>query len=190
MEVGVLAVRYAKALYEYALKKGVTEDVYHTARTIIGSFVANPSVAKVLEDPLLPMTDKLALMNSSTGLEPSRNPLLHEVFNNYFTLLLNNKRENYLISSLYYYQQIYRKENNIAIAKITTAIPLEGEMEKVILSKASKVLGKKIELEQSVIPEIVGGFILDVDDYRIDASVVAQVNKIKRTLLDKNRRIV
>ena len=59
-----------------------------------------------------------------------------------------------------------------------------------ILSKASKVLGKKIELEQSVIPEIVGGFILDVDDYRIDASVVAQVNKIKRTLLDKNRRIV
>ena len=191
MDVGVLAVRYAKALYEYALENNVAKEVYELSRTVLGSFAANASLSKTIEDPLLGKKEKLSLMMASAGLtNASGDEKVSAVAENFFKLLITNKRESYLVSSVRYFQLIYRKENNIGTAKIKTAVPLEEPMEKRILQRASDILGKSGELETVVDPEIIGGFILDVDDYRIDASVLTQVNKIKRKLLDKNRRIV
>lgn len=195
MDVGVLAVRYAKALYEYALENNVAEGVYALTRTVIGSFAASSSLSKTIEDPLLPSKDKLSLMKASAGLIAEENDSkadekVSAVAESFFKLLIVNKRESYLCSAMRYYQLLYRKENNIGTARIKTAVPLEEPMEKRILQRASDILGKSIELEKVVDPKIVGGFILDVDDYRIDASVLSQVNRIKRKLLDKNRRIV
>ncbi len=186
MDVGVLAVRYAKALYEYALENNVADEIYDLTRTVIGSFTANSSLARTIEDPLLSKQEKLALMKASAGLKD--NPFA--VAENFFKLLIANKRENYLCSTMRYFQVIYRKNNNIGTAKIKTAVAPEKEMEEKIIRRASDILGKSIELETVVDPEIIGGFILDIDDYRIDASVLSQVNKIKRKLIDKNRRIV
>lgn len=86
--------------------------------------------------------------------------------------------------------ELYRQSEGIVVVKITTAVPLEKEMEEKILSKVSAALGKKIELQKIVDPQIEGGFIFDIDDCRLDASVAARIRKIRRQLLDKNRRIV
>lgn len=195
MDVGVLAVRYAKALYEYALENNAADKVYALAKTVLGSFAATPSLSKTIEDPLLGAKEKLSLMMASAGLAKEETAAgekgsLAVVAENFFKLLIANKRESYLCSAMRYYQLLYRKENNIGTAKIKTAVPLDEAMEKRILGRASQILGKSIELETVVDSKIVGGFILDVDDYRVDASVLAQINKIKRKLLDKNRRIV
>ena len=85
---------------------------------------------------------------------------------------------------------LYRKSEGIAVVKIITAVPLEKEMEDKILFRISKMLGKKIELQKSVDPAIEGGFIIDIDDYRLDASVASRLRQIRRQLIDKNRRIV
>ena len=66
----------------------------------------------------------------------------------------------------------------------------EKEMEDKILSRVSSMLGKRIELQKSVDPSIEGGFIFDIDDYRLDASVASRLRQIRRQLIDKNRRIV
>lgn len=188
MDVGVLAVRYAKALYEFALDNGVDSQLYEKSKDLIEIFIENPSLSESIEDPLLSMENKLQILYKVFAIEDDSS--LSKVLKSYLKLLLLNKRGNYLLSSLSYFQQVYRKRNNIGIAKITTAVEIDKQMEEKILESASKLLDKKIELKQIIDPKIVGGFILDVDDYRVDASVVAQLNKIKRKLLDKNRRIV
>ncbi len=40
----------------------------------------------------------------------------------------------------------------------------------------------KIELESKTKPEIIGGFVLRVDDQQLDASVATQLRKIKKGL--------
>jgi F-type H+-transporting ATPase subunit delta len=39
-------------------------------------------------------------------------------------------------------------------------------------------------------PKILGGFIFEIDDYRLDASVATQFEKIKKQFIEKNKRIV
>lgn len=185
MDVGVLAVRYAKALLDYALGEGVAEEVYSRMNVLGDCFAANPALSSTLEDPLLSRQEKLDLLSVASG-----DGKVKEVLENFFSLVIERRRENYLRSAALSYIDLYRKEKGIAVVRITTAVPLEKEMEEKILAKVSGMLGKRIELLKSVDPAIEGGFIFDIDDYRMDASVAAQLRRIRRSLLDKNRRIV
>ncbi len=186
MDVGVLAVRYAKALLGYARQMGVAEEIYGLCTSLTDIYAGTPSLARTLRDPLLSRQTKLDMLSSANPAQGAAK----DVLDRYFSLLIDKKRESYLTSSLRSYMDLYRKEEGIAVVKIITAVPLEKEMEDKILSKVTAALDMKIELLKKVDPAIGGGFIFDINDYRLDASVAARLNRIRRQLLDKNRRIV
>ena len=48
----------------------------------------------------------------------------------------------------------------------------------------------KLELEASVKPDLIGGFVFEMNCERLDASVATQLRSIKRQFAEKNRRIV
>ena len=48
----------------------------------------------------------------------------------------------------------------------------------------------QMELETVVDPSIEGGFVFDINDYRLDASIATQLKRVKQQFIDKNRRIV
>lgn len=186
MDVGVLAVRYARALLDYARSRGVEGEIYSLSSALLECFADNPDLSRTLEDPLLSRQKKLELLSSATPAEGD----VKDVMDRYYSLVVEKRRESYLASSLRSYMDLYRKSEGIAVVKITTAVPLDKEMEDKILSKVSSALGKKVELQKIVDPQIEGGLIFDIDDYRLDASVAARLRKIRRQLLDKNKRIV
>ena len=186
MDVGVLAVRYAKALLGYARDEGVAEKVYTLSDRVLQCFAQNPTLSAALEDPLLSSEEKLKLLSTIASGDGKEGLVMFR----YFSLMIEKRREAYLASSLRSYMDLYRKSEGIVVVKIITAVPLEKEMEDKILSRVSSMLGKRIELQKSVDPSIEGGFIFDIDDYRLDASVASRLRQIRRQLIDKNRRIV
>ena len=70
------------------------------------------------------------------------------------------------------------------------AVPVNKETEHRIRSTAAHILHSKMELETVVDPTIEGGFIFDINDYRLDASIATQLKRVKQQFIDKNRRIV
>ena len=50
--------------------------------------------------------------------------------------------------------------------------------------------GCKLDLKTEVDPTLIGGFIFEVDDLLLDASVSRQIDIIRRQFIEKNRRIV
>ena len=63
---------------------------------------------------------------------------------------------------------------------------LESRLREVIESKT----GCKLVLKTEVDPTLIGGFIFEVDDLLLDASVSRQIDIIRRQFIEKNRRIV
>ena len=63
---------------------------------------------------------------------------------------------------------------------------LESRLREVIESKT----GCKLDLKTEVDPTLIGGFIFEVDDLLLDASVSRQIDIIRRQFIEKNRRIV
>ena len=66
---------------------------------------------------------------------------------------------------------------------LTTAVKIDDKVKKQITDLISDVFKTKVELKENVDPEIVGGFILQVDDNYIDASIRNKLRKIKKELI-------
>ncbi|WP_294619197.1 F0F1 ATP synthase subunit delta [uncultured Bacteroides sp.] len=186
MDIGIISMRYAKALMEYAKSTGAEDRLYTEMRTLSRSFEKHPDLRKALENPVLSAREKFSLIctaavgNASAGRE----------FTRFIMLVLRNRRELFLQYICLSYLALYRKNKHIGIAKLTTAVPVSHEIWERIRNSASHLLHAEMELRTDVDPSIEGGFIFDVNDFRLDASVATQLKRVKQQFIDKNRRIV
>ena len=180
MEVGILSMRYAKAMIEYAQEKGVEDKLYQEFLTLSYCFCAQPGLREALDNPVISTKEKLALVCTAATRE----------FVHFITLVLRNRREGYLQFISLMYLDLYRKLKHIGVGKLITAVPVDKETEDRIRSAAAHILHAQMELETVVDPSIEGGFIFDINDYRLDASIATQLKRVKQQFIDKNRRIV
>ena len=69
---------------------------------------------------------------------------------------------------------------------VTSAVPLTPVLEKTILDKAKELSSATLILSNVVNPSIIGGFILRIGDLQYNASVVDQLDTLKRQLTKTN----
>ena len=91
-----------------------------------------------------------------------------------------HQRMNMLLSIAKQYSIIYDFLKRVQVANVTTAIPLTKELEMKVMDKIVELTGNKANLENSVNPSILGGFILRVGDVQYDASISNHLNELKK----------
>jgi F-type H+-transporting ATPase subunit delta len=76
-------------------------------------------------------------------------------------------------------------QRGIITADVTTAIPLDRELEQVIAQRLAAHLGReanKVSIRSRVDPSIIGGVVARVGDQVIDDSVRGRIERLRRTL--------
>lgn len=186
MEVGILSMRYAKALIGYAQEKGVENQLYQEFLRLSYCFCTQPGLREALDNPVISVKEKLMLVCTAAD----GNGKSTREFMRFITLVLRNRREGYLQFISLMYLDLYRKLKHIGVGRLITAVPVDEKTEERIRSVAAHILHARMELETVVDPSIEGGFIFDINDYRLDASIATQLKRVKQQFIDKNRRIV
>lgn len=184
MYTGVIPVRYARALLEFALEKSKSDRVYAEMGMLAGSFSREPGLRQALDNPVLPPAEKEKLVLSAAGGDVS------DVLRRFVALVTANRRERYLQSISLMYLDLYRKRNNISTGRLETAVPVSAETEERLRARIASETRGQVELTTQVRPELIGGFVFEMDFERVDASVASQLRSIKRQFIEKNRRIV
>ena len=95
-------------------------------------------------------------------------------------LLVDNKRLAILVDVAKKYTEIFDKLKGIEVAKVTSAIPLTEDLNKLVLAKVKEITGKEATIENIVNPDIIGGFILRIGDVQYDASIFNKLQVLKR----------
>ena len=73
--------------------------------------------------------------------------------------------------------------NGVEVAQVTTAIPMDAALEAKVSAKiASFSSSKKITIENTIDPSIIGGFILRIGDKQYNASIANRLQVLKREL--------
>lgn len=179
-------MRYAKALMEYAKSTGAEETLYREFSMLDRSFKEHPDLCPALENPVLTMREKFALIcTAAVGDAP-----VGREFSRFITLVLKNRRESFLRYICLSFLDLYRKSKHIGVGRLITAVPVSREVEERIRNSAASLLHAGMQLQTEVDPSIEGGFIFDINDFRLDASIATQLKKVKQQFIDKNRRIV
>lgn len=178
---GLIPHRYAKALYKFALETNSAGKVYDEMKNVISSFQTNSGLAKVLSNPFVETADKEKLLLAAAGKNPG------DDYKRFVKLILEHKREEFAYLMAYAYRDIYRKANNISQVKITTAVPLEEiEMKKLRDVVKNAFSDTVFEYTEEVDPELIGGFVIDVDSTRLDASISSELEQLRQNLIRSN----
>ncbi len=178
MNEGLIPSRYAKALYKYTQEHHVSAEIYEEMKRLDSAFATHPELSKALGNPALSAADKERLLSSAVG-EKGNKHLLR-----FIQLLIKNRRETFVRAIALAYQDIYRKANQIARVTITTATELGSEVLERIGEVMKKQTDKKLEFIYVVNPELIGGFVLQVDSMQLDASVNNELKKLRLKLLN------
>ena len=88
------------------------------------------------------------------------------------------------------YLPLYRKAKNISAVKLTTDVPLYEELEEGVRRMLAGENNAVVESESIVDESLIGGFIMEVDSLRLDASVQGQLREIRKQLVKPNRNLV
>jgi F-type H+-transporting ATPase subunit delta len=177
MNAGIISTRYAKAIFQYALGRGDEEHLHEEMKMLSAQFAALPLLKKVLEDPTVSSADKIDVLVTAAGKEAS------DTCKQVIRLVIKNGRGHYMQNIALVYDKVYRKEKNIAVIKLTTVEPTGDETKKALVNLIIKDKGKKVDFAAQTDDAIIGGFILEVEDFRLDAGVKNQLNRLRLELI-------
>lgn len=168
------AIRYAKALIGLSAEKGQLDAVLADMTRIHGAVSSSRDLQVVLQSPVITADRKLTALNTIFGNS------LSELTSLFLSLLLKNGREDVLGDISKQYIEQYKALKGITTVKVTSATALTEDLRKRILDILAKEVPGKVELETSVNPELVGGFVLNIGDRQLDTSIRSRFNALRQ----------
>ena len=172
MDIGVISVRYARALIKSALSMKLEDQVYQEMQTLYKSYIDVPELRFTIDNPMLGKDKKKALLTTALGEKPT------QLSQRFIALVLKEDRESTLQFMAASYITLYRKQKNIIRGKLTTATAVDPRTEVKMRKMVEQRTQGTVEFKTEVNADIIGGFILEYDTYRMDASVKTKLGTI------------
>ncbi len=179
MNQGLIPSRYAKALYKFAVEKGKADRVYVLMKNLEAAFAAQPRLQEVMNNPYIAVDDKTRLLMTAAKAEKT-----DSCYVDFLKLLVENKRIDFSRGIALAYLDIYREENNIYLVRLITAADLpQAEIDKLHDLVKRHLNGASMEFSRTVDPELIGGFVININSERLDASISNELKQLRLKLL-------
>lgn len=170
-----LAGRYAKSMIDLSLEKDQLENVYADMLYLNSLMQKSAEFVTILKSPVIPGDKKQKVLDALTTNKIS------QITASFNTLLIKKGREGFLPDIVQAFIEQYKENKGIHVVTLTTAAPVSEDVKAAIISKIKQVSQmKEVELETLVEEKIIGGFILEADGRRVDASIAYDLANIRK----------
>ncbi len=175
MSVIRISARYAKSLLALAEEQSNVEGVLADIEALHKA-CQNRDLALLLKSPIIHGSRKLDVLHAIFGKS------FHPVTMGFIKLIVGKGREMYLPEIAAECIQLYRRMNGITTVRLVTATPVSQSTIDSIHSKlvASSETGRQVEIVASVDPNLLGGFILELEGKRYDSSIAYQLQQLRK----------
>ena len=166
--------RYVKSLLGLAVEKNVLEAVHNDMLLFSRVCDENRAFELMLKKPIIRHDKKREILEKL--FEGKVNPLTLAIFD----ILTRKNREPLLPGIAKEFHTAYNIYQGIGKAFITTAIPLDSQLRTEFENIVKRISEKdRVELTEKIDKEMIGGFVLNVGDRQIDASIKNKLQALK-----------
>ena len=173
------AARYARALFDVALREADPQAVEHELAAFVELVGGHDLLMKVLTNPAIPPPRKQALVTALTaraGLSLAPAKLL--------ALLAGRDRLALLPELLGEYRQRVLDHQNIVRAEVTTAVPLPADRVEALGRAFEGVTGRRVLVTASVDPGVIGGVVARLGSTVYDGTVRRHLERMREALTE------
>ena len=171
---------YGEALYDVAVEAGEDRAVQlmEEIRCVIEVLAQNPEFDGLMRHPGIPKQEKIQVVeNVFTG-------RVSDELKNFLEVVTAKERYSDLNDIFEYYIARVKEEQKIGVAFVKTAVELTAKQQNAVEAKILETSGyRKMEMNYSVDPAIIGGMIVRINDRVVDSSIRTKLDGLTKQLL-------
>ncbi len=169
-----LASRYAKALFDFSIEQNALEQIKEDMKLVMSVCKQNREFRLMLESPIIFTDKKEAIIIEVFGKH------IQEISRNFLLIIIRKNREALIDGIAQQFIEQYKEYKNITTAELATAVQLDPDVKKNVISLLEDQTKGEIELIEEIKEELIGGFVLSYKDYQYDSSVKKQIKELKK----------
>jgi ATP synthase F1 delta subunit len=168
-----IAQVYARSLFEVAQDQGLLDELRDELAAFTDALNENRQVAIFFFSPYFSSEEKKdGLRRAVKGANP--------YFMNFLEALIERHRMPAIFRIRARYQELWDAAKQLLPVQITSAVPLAQDTVQRVGATIGEQTGKAITLSSTVDPEILGGIVLRVGNFILDASIRSRLDQLRR----------
>ena len=168
-----IAQVYSRALFEVAMERDVLNDVHEQLGQFADVLSDNHDASVFFFSPYFSTEEKIdGLKRMLTGADPA--------LMNFFEALIERHRMPAIFRIRSRFEELWEDEKKLLPVEVTSAVALDDSTVKQIGDRIGEQTGNTIELSTIVDPDILGGIVLRVGNFVLDASIRNRLNQLRK----------
>ncbi len=172
--------RYAVSLIDSAVEKNNLEAVAKDIQLIRSALEESKQLARVLASPIVKPGVKIAILDEIFKPRVTKETI------DFLHFLVEKNRENLLDNISKLFLEIRDEKLGIVNVEVRTILPFTNEQSELLKNKLESYLNKKVKFKFMIDENLIGGFVASVGDTVFDASVIHQLEILKKQFLKGN----
>ena len=170
-------ITYGNALFELALEEGMLDGLYDEALTLIQILKDNQELIKLLNHPQVSKDEKIKIVTDTFDGKAS------DELTGLMVMVVEKGHMNEIISILNYFVKQVKKEKNIGVATVKSAVELNDSQKQAIEKRLIETTAyDTMEIDYSVDKSLIGGLVIRIEDRVVDSSIKTKLENMSRTL--------
>jgi F-type H+-transporting ATPase subunit delta len=178
MTAGAVARRYAKALFELAREDGRASEARGELGALADLLDESAELHAVLLQPLHPAAQRRAVLDAVSERLGTSALLRH-----FCAVLIEQRRLVDLAAIRAEYDRLADLEAGRMRAEVVSATPLRDEQLAKLREALAARVGRELDVEVRVDPELLGGVVAKVGDLLFDGSLRTQLRQLRAGLV-------
>jgi F-type H+-transporting ATPase subunit delta len=178
MSFSIVARRYAQALLELGVEQGELDKLVEDVGTIAGAWEASPELRNAIENPLVALDAKKAVMadvaDQIGASQTTRRVLL---------LLIERRRTRTLPYIAQQLRELADRRKGVLRAEVTTAAPLGEPYYARLQAQLEKMTGQRVVVDRKTDPTLIAGVVTRIGDRIFDGSLRTRLQSLKDALM-------
>jgi F-type H+-transporting ATPase subunit delta len=169
------ARRYAEAAFEMGRDDG-TLDAWERDLRVLRDLLDDQQLRPLMEHPAVPYGDKERVLRRVADGAVGDEAL------NLVLLMVRRGRPAAIPRMVEHFETLLRRERGIALAEVRTALPLEDADRTALIERLKAMTGDRVEIDEVVDSELIGGIAVRIGDQLYDASVRNRLERLRARL--------
>ncbi len=174
MSVYRISYRYANSLILLAEEKNIFEKISADADLVFNTLNGSKELRAVLKSPVVKIEIKKSVVEKIFEKKISSETL------SFINFVLEKNREDILFDIFKEFLALVDKKNGVVKARVVSAVDLNDVLKQKMVDDLEKKTNKKVSASYSVDANVIGGFIVRIEDTVYDASVKHQLSLLRK----------
>lgn len=180
MSVYNVTSRYAAALMQLADEKELVAQISDDIDLVFNTLSGSKDLRSVLKSPVIKEQQKVDILTEVFGTKISKDSL------NFLTFVVNKNREDLLYPIVKHFLELRDKKLGLINVQVTSAVDFTTDQIEKLKTKIEAITRKTARFSFKLDEDVIGGFLIRIDDTIFDASVRRQLELLKNKFLSEN----